>query len=561
MKTKYAMIGGSAALAVLLIIAGVIAAREYKGKPTYSALIVNAQQYAMNGNYDDAILEYKAAMELDETQEDAYVGLSIVYRSQNLMNLALETLRNGLEQCNSVTQLHAQLEQYFPEALEDSETMIGHDAQGEVSNASGAESWNAELLQFISSATYGAYQKQYSDLTSKMENGSCIVEISGIHASFVFYDSSSQRVVNATQQEPYEEFMPNEIVFDDLAALFGASTNMTYESLQATEDVMSLLQDDEKVEFELYGCWIVIPCAQDGTLDTTAPVTVYPMGADGSEGAYMLLGSVTDASDGSPVQSASIQFYAGSGTDETCYTATTDALGNYSVAVNESGSFTVVISKDGYQTATIETYVAGASDRAYRDFTISQERNQEIFIEFMDGARSHVDSRIDSTNIMYCLGTSGSNSCNAVVSSSGIYLLLAQWQLKDTEGNVLGTSEDLEWNWNLSVAGPVARPHGDGVMYHINGSFSRESCTLTNFAEGAVYVYNSELIGAGAASEYTGSDTALSVGKAELQFQYHGQMWTIDLSGEDVLFHANVCSAFGIATAKQSEQIEIDAIS
>lgn len=563
MKTKNAVIGGAVALAILLVITGVLAAREYNRKPTYSALIVNGRQYLKSGNYDDAILEYKAAIELDETQEDAYVGLSIVYRTQNLMNLALETLQEGLERCNSVTEIQSQIKQYFPDALDGSDARITQDAKGGALNERSQRSnstWNAELLQFISTATFGDYQDNYPDLTSRIENGLCIVEIQSLNVRIVFSDRKTQRVINTTLQEPFREFLPDEVVFDDFSVLFGDVTSMTYESLQVAEDISGLTQDSDQIEFEVYGCWVVVPCNQDGTLNTASPVTLYPTGVSNSEGTYTLHGNVTDAASGSLIQNADMQFYVGAGVNGACYTTATDSNGNYSVVVDESGIFTVVISKEGYQTKTLETYVTGLSDQTYRDFTISQERNQEIFIEFMDGARSHVDSRTDTTNIMYCLGTSGSNVSNDVVTSRSVYLLLAQWQLKDTDGNILGTSEDLEWVWNLNITGSVARPHSDGVMYQITGSFSRDNCAVRNFAEGSVYVYNNELIAAGLASEYQGNSTALTVNKAELQFWYKDQLWTIDLTGEDVLFHKDICSAFGIATAKQSEQIEIDAV-
>lgn len=564
MKTKDAVIGGSVALAILLIIIGVLAAKEYNRKPTYSALIVNGQQYLKSGNYDDAILEYKAAIELDETQEDAYVGLSIVYRTQNLMNLALKTLHEGMERCNSVTKIQEQIKQYFPDALDGDDAQTAHDAMGGALSGGSqltSATWNTELLQFISTATYGDYQDNYPELTSHIENGLCLVEIQSLNVRIVFSDRKTQRVINTPLQEPYREFLPDEIVFDDLSVLCGDVTSMTYDRLQGTEDISGLSRDSETIEFEIYGCWMVVPCNQDGTLNTASPVTIYPTGVSNSEGGYTLHGSVTDASSGSQIQNASMQFYASAGADGTCYTTVTDLNGKYSISVNESGIFTVVISKEGYQTKTVETYVTGLSDWTYSDFAISPERNQEIFIEFIDGARSHVDSRTDSTNIMYCLGTSGSNVSNDVVTSRSVYLLLAQWQLKDTDGNILGSSEDLEWAWNLNITGSVARPQNDGVMYNLIGSFSKENCTVCNFAEGSVYVYNSELISAGLASEYQGSSTTLAVNKAELQFWYKDQLWTIDLSGEDVLFHKDICSAFGIATAKQSEQIEIDAVS
>ena len=70
MKKKIVIIGAVAVLAVLAVVAGILLSQRFHSKPTYEARIISAQKYFDAGKYDDAILEYQKAIEMDENRED-----------------------------------------------------------------------------------------------------------------------------------------------------------------------------------------------------------------------------------------------------------------------------------------------------------------------------------------------------------------------------------------------------------------------------------------------------------------------------------------------------------
>ena len=54
-------------------------------------------KYLNDGNYEEAIIEFEAAIEIDETKADAYIGLAEVYIEQGDLQKAIEILEEGYE--------------------------------------------------------------------------------------------------------------------------------------------------------------------------------------------------------------------------------------------------------------------------------------------------------------------------------------------------------------------------------------------------------------------------------------------------------------------------------
>ena len=54
-------------------------------------------KYLSDGNYEEAIIEFEAAIEIDEGKADAYIGLAEVYIEQGDLQKAIEILEEGYE--------------------------------------------------------------------------------------------------------------------------------------------------------------------------------------------------------------------------------------------------------------------------------------------------------------------------------------------------------------------------------------------------------------------------------------------------------------------------------
>ena len=54
-------------------------------------------KYLNDGNYEEAIIEFEAAIEIDGSKADAYIGLAEVYIEQGDLQKAIEILEKGYE--------------------------------------------------------------------------------------------------------------------------------------------------------------------------------------------------------------------------------------------------------------------------------------------------------------------------------------------------------------------------------------------------------------------------------------------------------------------------------
>lgn len=68
-------------------------------------------RYLRDGNYEEAILAFEAAIEIDPKRADAYIGLAAVYVQQGDYEQAEETLERGLSESDDPTKIRRRLEE------------------------------------------------------------------------------------------------------------------------------------------------------------------------------------------------------------------------------------------------------------------------------------------------------------------------------------------------------------------------------------------------------------------------------------------------------------------
>jgi LPXTG-motif cell wall-anchored protein len=191
---------------------------------------------------------------------------------------------------------------------------------------------------------------------------------------------------------------------------------------------------------------------------------------------------------------------------------------------------------------------------------------QDVFVNFIDNAndrqtvRSHVDSRSAEEKKVnyYVVGTTASTIGNTPVYSEA-YLTLAKWELKDKDGNVLTTSEDIsDWAWDLDITGQTNHGSRSGVDWNIVKKFAKSELTEQSYR----YIYMTDLFSNGMAKKNYNSSEVYNVkaNKLALLFTYKGQNYRIDMTEAESffpLYHKRACNAFGIVTDKESKDIRI----
>lgn len=368
---------GACAIAIILVAAVVSVALLQNQNPSYTALLEKGERYLNAGDYKQAVVMYRRAVSERPTRADGYIGLAQAYTGLGKQNLAIITLSNGYQMTHNLT-IRRRLEELDPASVERLEQKnAANDASPETLNRTETDqelSLNTELLTFLSTASYGDYQREYGTLQNSQDGAVCVLHISALDISLRFYNTDTVSVLDASGM-PYRECIPNEIVFENLKTLFGDVPQVTYEQLQSLRQLSELKRTDDRVTFSLCGCSIALECDENGTICQTASILVVPTQEQPEAGGYRVSGRVLDAESGATVSGAKIRFRAaGIGGEE--IEVTTSVSGSYEVELKESGTYRIRIRKDGYIEEETETYFSGGTQEEFRDFSISQVLQQ-----------------------------------------------------------------------------------------------------------------------------------------------------------------------------------------
>ena len=430
MNKKKSIVLISSLGAVLLILIGVLLALALHQTPTYEKLISSAQKYYDMGDFDNAMLRYQSAMELDETREDAYIGIAAIYHAKGYDALAREMLERGLTLTGYSDRIRMQLAIYFPNQLLSPQQTDPPLTAG-INKSGGSGVLDMELLQFLSGATYADYRAQYPGLTSTVTQERCVVRSEILRANLVFQETDSKHVINWANQAPYDEMIPNEIIFDNILQLFGGGDSLSYETLRMMDGIVDFDRVDRTLRFVAFGCQITVACDADGAVAKDANNHVVPTGTVAILSGHSLIGTVTDASSGNPLYGVEISVYPGNAAIGAPVTAQTDYGGNYSLTVSDSGSYTVVLSKPGYITESNQIYVAVGSVEVRSSFTISQELAADEFRIVLTWGASPTD--LDShLNGVAGDGTAVTVYFNKKRADNGIGAIVAELDVDDT---------------------------------------------------------------------------------------------------------------------------------
>lgn len=102
-KTYKILISSCIVLLVgILLISGVMII-DHQGHTKYQKYIKSANSFFVSGDYDNAIIHYKEAVELNDKDEAAYIGLANSYIQKNDYQTCISYLTQGYERTNSST--------------------------------------------------------------------------------------------------------------------------------------------------------------------------------------------------------------------------------------------------------------------------------------------------------------------------------------------------------------------------------------------------------------------------------------------------------------------------
>lgn len=369
MKQKKIVIIGVALIAVVLVLAGVAMAL-LGGGDSYAAKLEDGYRYLESGDYENAILQFRYAIEEDNTREDAYYGLYQAYVNSGRTDLAYTTLQLGVNNTGSAT-LQDFLNQVAAvmNANDTPASTQGQDTQL-LDDKDVVAVLNTELLSLFASANYGDYCAKYGADAGTLSGGQYTKHLDAIGATLVYYDGSAQRVIDTGRGVPFSEYLPNEIRMDNVTSLFGGVSHLTFDMLKGL-NVEEPAQNGSTITFRYQGCDVTILCDSNGLITAESENYIVPTGEVEEQTAFNLAATIIDATTGGPLSGAKVEAYLGYSTFGECVQATSDGTGKASLDLKESGTYTVVISKEGYITEQFEVYILGNMSQTMETFTLS----------------------------------------------------------------------------------------------------------------------------------------------------------------------------------------------
>ena len=223
--------------AVVLIATGIILGvvmKKQSNKKTYTASIKTAEKYLEAGDYTQAVVAYKTAIEKMPEKETGYVGLANTYLEQGDTSSAKIILKKGYLVTNSSKI------QYMLNGIEDGSLLVNNlkeTPKKETLQKSGELSFNQNFFQKLESFTYQDYEREYGGLPEivKVKNGEVEVVHKNLSAT-CFYANTSEHgdVVDTKTDTPDKTGMPEKIVVDDISLLFKNFTGeITIDELQS----------------------------------------------------------------------------------------------------------------------------------------------------------------------------------------------------------------------------------------------------------------------------------------------------------------------------------------
>lgn len=102
MKEKKRVIVIAALVSVLVIAIAITSVFLLSPSASYSASIREAENYAERGDYENAVLSYKEAIEKDPDNVSAYLGLAEIYEMNGDLLLAIDVLEDGYAHTRSL---------------------------------------------------------------------------------------------------------------------------------------------------------------------------------------------------------------------------------------------------------------------------------------------------------------------------------------------------------------------------------------------------------------------------------------------------------------------------
>lgn len=362
----------------------------------YTKQIQTAEKYLADKDYDGAIKYYEMAKATDETQEEPYLKLAMIYyENKNDMEKAVAILNEGYEKTKS-EQIKNALAVYQGAGEKNTDTSGKTDYNGNPVNIT--------LLNMFGQYNYEQYSKNYTVVSDNYSDGVYTVRYNGIGAEFS-YSNDSTKAVDEKTMKPFAYSFPTEIKVDKISDIINLPPQgMKIDGLKKSAGITNAVAKYDNtlkkniITFSCEKCTVSVETDKNGTITAnTSYITVNPETVAAVARKSKVSGKVISVTTADIVSSAEVVVRKGKDSKDGDGAAEVSIdSGNYSVEL-ETGDYTFEVSASGYKKEYFNVYVSGADQE--KDFSISPSLAEgEIRIVLEWGATpSDLDSHLEGT--------------------------------------------------------------------------------------------------------------------------------------------------------------------
>lgn len=367
----------------------------------YMSNVSRGNKYLSAGEYDKAISAFSKAVSIDGSRSDAYEGLAEAYLNAGFENMALDTLRNGVNRTGSAM-LELQLGEYenmlnvlypSPEPAADAEPA----AEAPAATAAPEEPDQAPAAVTVSGRVY---------------DGETMVKLSGVTVAIYTPGNDLAGSFTSDTYGAYSVQLAPGVDYTFLASVEGypeyrkvvyvRTEDMTFDVYLGEEpERISTPAPTEEPTPEPTSASTPAPTAEPTPAPTPEPTpaptpepTEEPMPAL----TVTVTGIISNAMDGEGVSGAYVKVIDGQG--RYVSDATTSSDGSYSLRVYAGGEFTFWLSKSGYIDTSFELSAPAGSTELTGNFSMTPELSGDAIRIVLTWGESpnDLDSHLEGTS-------------------------------------------------------------------------------------------------------------------------------------------------------------------
>lgn len=480
------------------VIVGILMLSGSSEENKYKRKLAAAEKYVQEENWEDAIVAYREAIEINEKAEDAYYMLAQIYIYQDRMEDAKAILKKGIQLTDS-QRLKELYEEYFSETKEEGQKQ-------EVMELA----VNTVLLGQIANYDFERYSKKYGSAVCRMNDGQCLVthkNLAGVE--FIYFNTEENKsIVNETVGEPRKDKMPWEISFENISTIIsGFDKALSYEELQGLAlKNLRMDYDGSKnsyvVTFEVSKCQVALACDEKGVIEADAWNRVMPKyGNDESGGtaAAEIKGSIINAVTGRGVSRVTMYIREqGETSGDVLLKIETGADGSYVMEIGE-GEYTAEIVCEDFITEYIDFEVDKWGESSLKQFVISpklEEGQIRIVLEWGEyptDLDSHLEGRTGSgRNIHVSFMDKNYDEANLDVDDTSSYGPETVTIL-DISGEYEYYVHDFTGSGNISTSGAVVKVYlpeqSTPIVYEVPANLTGDIWRVCKISNGTVSGY------------------------------------------------------------------------